>query len=114
MFTNKHIQEQKTKEEIMTVKFTARHFDASDNLKEYANDAVQKLTQYFDRIVSCTIVLEPSASNKSPQKAEIHIKIPNKTLSAEEKAEKYEQAISSAVDNLARQLKRYKQKKFAH
>ncbi len=111
---NKHTQEQKTKEEIMTVNFTARHFEASENLKEYAHEAVEKLPQFFDRIVSCSIVLEPSASNKHPQKAEIHIKVPNKTLSAEEKAEKYEKAISNAVDNLSRQLKRYKQKKFSH
>ncbi len=111
---NKHIQEQKTKEEIMTVKFTARHFEASQQLKDYAHEAVEKLPQYFDRIISCTIVLEPSASIKSPQKAEIHLQIPNKTLKAEERSDKYEKAISKAVDTLARQLKRYKEKKFAH
>jgi len=114
MYTNKHTQEQKTKEDFMTVKFTARHFEASQQLKEYAHEAVEKLPHYFDRIVSCTIVLEPSASAKNPQKAEIHVKIPNTTLSAEVKAVKYEKAISNAVDNLARQLKRYKQKKFTH
>jgi putative sigma-54 modulation protein len=111
---NKHIQEQKTKEEIMTVKFTARHFEASQQLKDYAYEAVEKLPQYFDRIISCDIVLEPSAAIKKPQKAEIQIKVPNKVLKAEERAEKYEQAISKAVENLARQLKRYKEKKFAH
>lgn len=98
----------------MTVTFTARHFEASDKLKEYAEQSVQKLEHYFDRIVSCSIVLEPSASIKQPQKAEIQIKIPNKILKAEERADKYEKAISSATDNLARQLKRYKQKKFTH
>jgi putative sigma-54 modulation protein len=98
----------------MNIKFTARHFEASPQLQAYANDAVKKLEQYFNRIVSCDIVLEPSASIKKPQKAEIHLKIPNKTLMAEESAELYEQAISTAVDNLARQLKRYKEKKFAH
>ncbi len=114
MYTNKHTQEQKLKEELMNVTFTARHFEASENLKNYAQESVQKLTQYFDRIVSCSIVLEPSASNKTPQKAEILVKIPNKVLTAEVSAEVYEKAISDAVDNMARQLKRYKEKKFAH
>lgn len=98
----------------MTVNFTARHFEASQQLKNYAHEAVEKLPQYFDRIISCTIVLEPSASTEHPQKAEIHVKIPNKTLKAEERSEKYEKSISKAVDNLSRQLKRYKEKKFAH
>lgn len=98
----------------MTVKFTARHFEASQQLKDYAHEAVEKLPHFFDRIVSCDIVLEPSASAKHPQKAEIHVKVPNKVLSAEERAEKYEKAISAAVESLSRQLKRYKQKKYAH
>lgn len=96
----------------MNVKFTARHFEASTQLQNYAKDSVTKLEQFFDRIVSCDITLEPTASPKTPQKAEIHIKIPNKTLTASESAEKYEQAISAAVDNMSRQLKRYKEKKF--
>ena len=111
---NKHIQEQKIKENIMTINFTARHFEASQQLKDYAFEAVNKLPQYFDRIVSCTIVLAPTASKKNAQKAEIYIKIPNKTLKAEEQSKKYEKAIASAVDNLSRQLRRYKEKKFTH
>lgn len=98
----------------MNINFTARHFEASTQLQKYANEAVQKLSQYFDRIISCDIVLEPDASQKNPQKAEIHLKIPNKTLQAEASAERYEQAISEVVDNLSRQLKRYKEKKFTH
>ena len=114
MFTNKLIQEQKIKEKIRIINFTARHFEASQQLKDYAIEAVNKLPQYFDRIISCTIVLTPSASTKEPQKAEIHIKIPNKTLKAVGQSKKYEKAISSAVDSLSRQLNRYKEKKFTH
>lgn len=98
----------------MNINFTARHFEASPSLKEYAKEAVTKLEQYFDRIVSCDIVLEPSAETTTPQKAEIHVKIPNKVLTSEVSSEYYEKAISEAVDNLSRQLKRYKTKKFAH
>jgi putative sigma-54 modulation protein len=98
----------------MTINFTARHFEPSQQLKDHTYKMVNKLPHYFNRIISCDIVLEPSASIKNPQKVEIHVKIPNKILTAEEKSEKYEKAISKAVDSLARQLKRYKEKKFAH
>lgn len=96
----------------MNVRFTARHFDASTRLKEYSTDAVTKLENFYDRIVSCSIVLQPDPSDDNPQRAEITINIPNTTLKATESAEKYEQAVLMAVDNLSRQLKRYKEKKF--
>ena len=96
----------------MNIIFTARHFEASDNLKEFSKDAVSKLEQFYDRIVSCSIVLEPAASSKTPQQAEIIVKIPNKVLTATEKSEKYEKAVMDAVENMSRQLKRYKEKKF--
>lgn len=98
----------------MNIRFTARHFEASGSLKTFSEDAVTKLEQFFDRIVSCSIVLEPIANKDNPQKAEIVIQIPNKVLTASEEAPKYEQAVSAAVENLSRQLKRYKEKKYAH
>ena len=97
----------------MNIQFTARHFEASPALKHHCEDSVTKLQQFFDRIVSCSIVLEPSADNDNPQKAEIVLQIPNKVLTASEKAPKYEQAVLAAVENLSRQLKRYKEKKFS-
>ncbi len=96
----------------MNIRFTARHFEASTDLKNYSEDAVGKLEQFCDRIVSCSIILEPTADNSNPQKAEIIIQIPNKVLTATEEAPKYEQAVLAAVENLSRQLKRYKEKKF--
>lgn len=96
----------------MNIRFTARHFDASTGLKTYSEDAVGKLEQFYDRIVSCSIVLEPHADKENPQQAEIIVQIPNKVLTATEKAPKYEQAVLSAVENLSRQLKRYKEKKY--
>ncbi len=98
----------------MKITITARHFEASQNLKDYTEKSLKKLEKYFDRIVSCDVVFEETASTTEPQKVEIHIKIPQKTLSATESSAKYEKAISLAVDNLKRQIKRYKEKKLAY
>ncbi len=94
----------------MNISVTARHFEASQHLREFTVDSVDKLNQFYDRIVSCDVILEPTSSAKKPQKVELIVKVPRKVLTVSEAAETYEKAISTAVDVLARQLKKYKQK----
>ena len=96
----------------MKTTFTARHFEPSSTLHTYSVDAVQKLDQFFDRIVTCDIILEPVADDENPQQAELNVKVPQKLLTAKVKAPSYEQAINFVVDNIARQLKKYKEKHF--
>lgn len=98
----------------MKTTFTARHFDASKDLHAYAEDAVQKLDQFYDRIITCDIILQPVPDDEDPQQAELNVKVPQKLLNAKEKAPSYEQAINKVVDNIVRQLKKYKDKRFAN
>lgn len=98
----------------MKTTFTARHFDASQQLKEYSVDAVQKLDQFYDRIVTCDIILEPTPDDEEPQQAELNVKIPQTLLNAKEQAPTYEQAMNKVVDNITRQLKKYKDKHFTN
>ena len=94
----------------MKTTFTARHFDSTPDLHNYAEDAVQKLDQFYDRIITCDIILQPVADDDNPQQAELNVKVPQKLLNAKEKASSYEQAINMVVDNITRQLKKYKDK----
>lgn len=94
----------------MKTTFTARHFEASDELRAYAEDAVQKLDQFYNRILTCDIILQPTPHDERPQKAELNVKVPQKLLNATEQAATYEKAINLVVDNLSRQLKKYKNK----
>lgn len=98
----------------MKTTFTARHFDASQQLKEYSVDAVQKLDQFYDRILTCDIILEPTPDDEEPQQAELNVKIPQTLLNAKETAPTYEQAMNRVVDNITRQLKKYKNKHFTN
>lgn len=98
----------------MKTSFTARHFDASSDLHAYAEDAVQKLDQFYDRIINCDIILQPTADDEHPQQAELNVKIPQTLINAKERASSYEQAINQVVDNAARQLKKYKDKHFTN
>ncbi|MDZ7660638.1 ribosome hibernation-promoting factor, HPF/YfiA family [Fodinibius sp.] len=94
----------------MKTTFTARHFDASKELHQYAEDAVQKLDQFYDRILTCDIVLQPVPDDENPQQAELNVKVPQKLINAKEQASSYEQAINMVIENVARQLKKYKSK----
>ncbi len=94
----------------MKTTFTARHFEASADLQQYCRDSVQKLEQFYDRIIMCDIVLQPTPSDENPQQAEIIVKVPRKVLKAQEAAASYEQAVHNAVETLSRQLKKYKDK----
>lgn len=98
----------------MKTTFTARHFEASENLKQYSVDTVQKLDQFYDRILACDIILEPTPDDEEPQQAELNVKIPQKLINAKEQAATYEQAINRVVENVTRQLKKYKNKHFTH
>ena len=94
----------------MKTTFTARHFEASSQLQEYCRDSVEKLEQYYDRIVMCDIILQPTPADENPQQAELIVKVPRKILKAKEAGSTYEQAIHNAVEVISRQLKRYKDK----
>lgn len=98
----------------MKTTFTARHFDASQDLHAYAEEAVQKLDQFYDRIITCDIILQPVPDDENPQQAELNVKVPQKLLNAKEQAGTYEKAINMVVDNVSRQLKKYKDKHFAN
>lgn len=94
----------------MKTTFTARHFDASPELHAYAEDSLQKLDQFYDRIITCDIILEPLADDENPNQAEINMRVPQKLINAKEQSTSYEQAINEVIDTATRQLKKYKKK----
>ena len=97
----------------MNVTFTARHFEASKRLHDHSIEAVQKLTKFYDGILDCDIIMQPTKDHDEPQSAEITVKVARDLLQASEQAATYEQALSKAIDNMVRQLKRYKNKRFS-
>lgn len=94
----------------MKTTFTARHFEPSSDLHTYSEETVQKLDQFYDRILTCDIILEPVPDDDAPQQAELNVKVPQKLINAKEKATSYEQALNMAVESVTRQLKKYKHK----
>ena len=98
----------------MKTTFTARHFQSSPDLKEFCQDSVEKLNQFFDKIIVCDIILKPGEDDENPSIAELNVKVPGKLINVTEEAPSYEQAIGAAVDTAIRQLRKYKTKHFEH
>lgn len=95
----------------MNINFTARKFDASQSLQDFVNEEIEKLTRFYDGILSCDIVLEPTPDDEQPARAELTVKVKRDLLNASETGPAYEQATRSAVDSIRRQLLKYKNKR---
>lgn len=94
----------------MQIQFTARHFDASPELREYAEERMQKLTRVYDGISEATVVLTRGDNGVPHKGAELSLRVYRQTLTARDSAATHEQAIDTAASRLRRQLMRYKAK----
>ena len=92
----------------MEVKITARHIDLSQNLKEYVESEIERLSSIYDRIVSAHVILEMETHSK--YSAEIIINVPQKRLVIKQIADDKTKAIDEAIDKMLRQIKKYKEK----
>lgn len=96
----------------MKTTFAARHIESDRDFKQYSLNEITKLEQFFDGIISCDIVLQPGNDPDNPCTAELRVQVPKKLLTASEDGQTYEQAINNVVDNLVRQIRKYKTKHF--
>lgn len=86
---------------------TARNFELSDEIKEKAEQEIDGLTKFFDKIISAELILK---SEKHRKRAEIKIKVYNQTLTATADTNDIYSAIDSAIEKVKAQLKKYKGK----
>jgi len=96
----------------MRVEINAAQFEVDENLKELITKKVSKLERFFDHIIDCVIFLseEGHSEHNKTQNIEIKVNVKEVTLFCKESADMYEQAIDLAVENMSRQLKKYKEK----
>lgn len=93
----------------MRTEITFRHFDSVPSLKDHASRRLAKLTKFYDGITDAHVVLdvEPVETGKS---AEISLGVYRQTLTARDSGATHEEAINRCVDQLRRQIMRYKAK----
>ncbi|MFM2307386.1 MAG: hypothetical protein RLZZ367_2055 [Bacteroidota bacterium] len=87
------------------------HFDASTQLVEFINKKLSKLETFFDRIVEAEVFLKMETKQNIKDKiVEIKVHVPGKTLFVAKTAKTFEESTDLAMQTLAGQLKKQKQK----
>lgn len=91
----------------MNLEVSVRHQELPDNIKEYALEQVQGLSQYWDRIVDGQIVFDKEGVSFM---VEIILRVSGKTLTATATEDDIIKSVDTAVQKMERRLKRYKGK----
>jgi putative sigma-54 modulation protein len=87
------------------------HFDADQKLLDVIQAKLDKLDQYFDRIVSGDVFLRLEKSETRDNKlVEIKLIVPGNDLFASKRAASFEEAADEAVEALRRQVKKLKER----
>ena len=93
----------------MNVTTTARHYQLTPDLKEYAESKVTQLKKYFDQIVNAHIIFE---LEKYRHAVEVTIHVNGKDFNGREVSEDMYASVDRVVEKLEVQIRRYKGKRF--
>jgi putative sigma-54 modulation protein len=100
------------KEKIMKIQITARHFHASPQLHASLKESLNKIEKFNDSITGAHVILD--AERNGVRRAEIIVKILDKSICAHAEEENMYKAIESMLDRVERQLKKEKEKLKIH
>jgi len=95
----------------MTVKIQSVHFDADKQLLEFIQDRINKLSHFYDGIITSDVTLRLDKSNAQDNKiAEIKVHVAGNDLFVKKQCKSFEEAVDTSVDALKIQVKKYKEK----
>jgi putative sigma-54 modulation protein len=95
----------------MTTNIQSVHFDADKKLLDFATEKVNKLTTYYEGIISCDIIMRIDKSSTSDNKlVEIKLLAKGNELFSKKQAASFEEAVDLTCEALKTQIKKYKDK----
>jgi putative sigma-54 modulation protein len=95
----------------MNISITARGGKASDKLKKYITDKLNRKERVYDGVIETEVIL---SYEKITQVAEFKMKVNNHSLFVKEKSNDIYKSIDQALDNCERQVKRFKERRRDH
>ncbi|MBN2016555.1 MAG: ribosome-associated translation inhibitor RaiA [Candidatus Cloacimonetes bacterium] len=87
----------------MQITITARHFELTDPIKDYAESAMRGLKKYFDHIIVAEMILRVE---KNRNIAEINLSVKKLNLVAKAREQDMYTAIDSVIKKVERQIKK--------
>jgi putative sigma-54 modulation protein len=95
----------------MNVIIQSIHFDADQKLTSFISTKTQKLVTYYDSILDAQVYLRLEKDHQHGNKVvELKLNVPNTTLMASERGHTFEEATDNMIDQMKRQLTKYKEK----
>ena len=91
----------------MNIEFTARHFQAPENLREYAENEVSRITKCYPRAVQCQVIL---IHENNQFTTELNLSIPKRKLNVKETTSNVTKSIDRAVRKMIHRISRVKTK----
>lgn len=96
----------------MKLNIESPNITVSDSLHNKIQFEFSHLEKFYERIIGCDLVLRLSNDNKKKNcQVEARLQIPKRSLFVRDQAESFEAAVTNAIDNLVRQLKREKEER---
>lgn len=96
----------------MNINIESIDFKADKKLLDFIEKKVEKLTKFYDGIVSVDVKLRLEKDETKENKiAEIKLNVPQSDLFAKRNSDTFEESVDEVVEALRRQLKKHKEKK---
>ena len=89
----------------MKVRITARHFELTDDLKQFAESRMQSLARYFDHIIDLHLKLDVE---KYRHTADLNATVYGTTLSCSANSNDMYATVDEVVKRMETQIKKYK------
>ncbi|POY38440.1 ribosomal subunit interface protein [Solitalea longa] len=99
----------------MKIRVQSIRFNADIKLIDFIQRKLDKLDSFFDHVIDGDVFLKLDKAEDDANKiVEIKINIPGKDLFVKEQCQTFEEATDIAVESLAKQLKKHKEKLKTH
>ena len=95
----------------MNIDITARHFTASNSLKELIHEKIKKIMKYNSDIMSCSVIL---TKENNSEHVEIIARAKGNDFAAHENADVFERSLINAIDKICIQIKKQHEKAIGH
>ena len=87
----------------MNIEITARHFTASDQLKELIYEKIKKIKRFNSDIMSCSVIL---TKDNNCENVEIIARVKGNDIAAHENADVFERSLINAINKISIQIKK--------
>jgi ribosomal subunit interface protein len=96
----------------MNIRFTARHFKATDEIRRHALSSIERLAKFDDRISSTEVVLiQEEKPTRLVCTCEFIVKVTGTVIATTATAPRHVESIDKSTSKIVRLLEKHKEKR---